>query len=252
MPALSTRKPHGRPGRSGVCSISSVSPENPARRTTSSPEVAMGQSWSDRGPPWRLVALHEPDSRLGQERENPALCRVFSRCPQRDSNPRYGLERAATWAASRWGPAGQHTRAPEKGDRGSLNPDSRLVRVKTSSSVQQLLRQLPTPSHSYAREPAVFRSVVLIVRHRKVEGVHCPRMPVHFESGNHRRRKRRVGEATDCDPDDVRRDRDIPVHGRTALRAKVIRGPSAMAGAKRCKARTGFPAAFADRRLRPG
>jgi hypothetical protein len=27
-----------------------------------------------------------------------------ARCPQRDSNPRYGLERAATWAASRWGP----------------------------------------------------------------------------------------------------------------------------------------------------
>src|SRR5690242_10412534 len=26
-------------------------------------------------------------------------------CPQRDSNPRYGLERAATWTASRWGPA---------------------------------------------------------------------------------------------------------------------------------------------------
>jgi hypothetical protein len=25
------------------------------------------------------------------------------RCPQRDSNPRYGLERAVTWAASRWG-----------------------------------------------------------------------------------------------------------------------------------------------------
>src|SRR5262249_17407749 len=25
-------------------------------------------------------------------------------CPQRDSNPRYGLERAATWTASRWGP----------------------------------------------------------------------------------------------------------------------------------------------------
>src|SRR5579862_4081111 len=24
-------------------------------------------------------------------------------CPQRDSNPRYGLERAATWTASRWG-----------------------------------------------------------------------------------------------------------------------------------------------------
>ena len=27
-------------------------------------------------------------------------------CPQRDSNPRYGLERAVTWAASRWGPVG--------------------------------------------------------------------------------------------------------------------------------------------------
>src|SRR5439155_23606916 len=26
-----------------------------------------------------------------------------TRCPQRDSNPRYGLERAATWTASRWG-----------------------------------------------------------------------------------------------------------------------------------------------------
>jgi hypothetical protein len=25
------------------------------------------------------------------------------RCPQRDSNPCYGLERAATWTASRWG-----------------------------------------------------------------------------------------------------------------------------------------------------
>ena len=25
-------------------------------------------------------------------------------CPQRDSNPRYSLERAVTWAASRWGP----------------------------------------------------------------------------------------------------------------------------------------------------
>src|SRR5262245_49194093 len=34
-----------------------------------------------------------------------------SRCPQRDSNPRSGLERAATWTASRWGPACQHTGA---------------------------------------------------------------------------------------------------------------------------------------------
>jgi cytochrome d ubiquinol oxidase subunit II len=32
-------------------------------------------------------------------------------CPQRDSNPRYGLERAATWAASRWGPGGRRIAA---------------------------------------------------------------------------------------------------------------------------------------------
>ncbi len=30
---------------------------------------------------------------------------LTAQCPQRDSNPRYGLERAVTWAASRWGPA---------------------------------------------------------------------------------------------------------------------------------------------------
>src|SRR4029078_12108156 len=28
-------------------------------------------------------------------------------CPQRDSNPRYHLERVATWAASRWGRRGE-------------------------------------------------------------------------------------------------------------------------------------------------
>jgi hypothetical protein len=33
----------------------------------------------------------------------PACC-LPGTCPQRDSNPRYGLERAVTWAASRWGP----------------------------------------------------------------------------------------------------------------------------------------------------
>ena len=31
------------------------------------------------------------------------------RCPQRDSNPRYSLERAVTWAASRWGPRKEST-----------------------------------------------------------------------------------------------------------------------------------------------
>jgi hypothetical protein len=32
-----------------------------------------------------------------------AAFRKRSKCPQRDSNPRYHLERVATWAASRWG-----------------------------------------------------------------------------------------------------------------------------------------------------
>jgi hypothetical protein len=33
-----------------------------------------------------------------------AALRLHCACPQRDSNPRYSLERAVTWAASRWGP----------------------------------------------------------------------------------------------------------------------------------------------------
>ena len=33
-----------------------------------------------------------------------------SECPQRDSNPRYHLERVATWAASRWGRRAEDTR----------------------------------------------------------------------------------------------------------------------------------------------
>ena len=32
------------------------------------------------------------------------------KCPQRDSNPRYHLERVATWAASRWGRPSEDTR----------------------------------------------------------------------------------------------------------------------------------------------
>src|SRR4026208_2510817 len=72
-------------------------------------------------------------------------------------------------------------------------------------------------------------------RHRKVRGGHRPRMHIRFEARNHWRRKRRVGEAADCDPEDVRCDEDLPVQGRTALRAEVIRGPPAVAGAKLCR-----------------
>src|SRR4029078_4408911 len=43
------------------------------------------------------------------------VCRHFAwalgaGCPQRDSNPRYHLERVATWAASRWGRPSEDTR----------------------------------------------------------------------------------------------------------------------------------------------
>src|SRR3954469_19536006 len=57
-------------------------------------------------------------------------------------------------------------------------------------------------------------------------------MPVRLKAGDHWRRKRRVGEGADCDPDDVRRGGDIPIYGRTALRAEVVRRPAAVARAK--------------------
>ena len=75
-----------------------------------------------------MVASRRRLQRLspGRSSQKPALCSrvrraappptlevmhgAASRCPQRDSNPRYSLERAVTWAASRWGPgAGQHS-----------------------------------------------------------------------------------------------------------------------------------------------
>src|SRR5207342_3827510 len=76
-------------------------------------------------------------------------------------------------------------------------------------------------------------------RHRKFRGVHRPRMPVGFEAGNHWRRKRRVGEGADRDPEDVRSVGDLPVHGRTALRAEVIRAPHAVAPTGRLPALAG-------------
>jgi hypothetical protein len=55
-----------------------------------------------------------------------------SRCPQRDSNPRYHLERVATWAASRWGRPTQNSRearlhwsggpVAQLGEQGTFNP----------------------------------------------------------------------------------------------------------------------------------
>ena len=59
----------------------------------------------------RIVMVHAqrgPDSR--------------GRCPQRDSNPRYGLERAATWTASRWGPKSRITTPGSAALLGSARP----------------------------------------------------------------------------------------------------------------------------------
>src|SRR2546426_7674908 len=55
-------------------------------------------------------------------------------CPQRDSNPRYGLERAATWAASRWGPGRPRIAAPFV--RGIPGRETWRVTEPTSSSEQ--------------------------------------------------------------------------------------------------------------------
>jgi hypothetical protein len=45
------------------------------------------------------------------EVENIAPKDAYDAGPQRDSNPRYGLERAATWTASRWGRRGPRYRS---------------------------------------------------------------------------------------------------------------------------------------------
>ena len=101
---------------------------------------------------------------------------------------------------------------------GSTSPRTRHRRRRSALVTHVARRGMFRRSHDAASE---------------ARGVHRPRMPVRFEAGDHWRRNRRVGEAADCDPDDVRRDRDIPVHGRTALRAEAIRGAPAVAGAKR-------------------
>src|SRR5579862_75293 len=48
-------------------------------------------------------------------------------CPQRDSNPCYGLERAATWTASRWGRRGSEYAL--QGYRKTPKPDKRVAGV---------------------------------------------------------------------------------------------------------------------------
>jgi methylmalonyl-CoA mutase, N-terminal domain len=53
----------------------------------------------------------QPDAlaALFEQFANQAECVVENLCPQRDSNPCFGLERAASWAARRWGPGGQNS-----------------------------------------------------------------------------------------------------------------------------------------------
>ena len=55
-------------------------------------------------------------------------------------------------------------------------------------------------------------------------------MPVLFKAGYLGRRKRRVGEGANGDPDKVRCRVNIPVDGCSTHRAEVIRGPTAVAG----------------------
>jgi hypothetical protein len=59
-----------------------------------------------RSPGWihaRLDAAKPRRHLTAFRQERPRRLHEVNQCPQRDSNPRYGLERAATWTASRWG-----------------------------------------------------------------------------------------------------------------------------------------------------
>ena len=75
--------------------------------------------------------------------------RAERRCPQRDSNPRYSLERAVTWAASRWGPAPECRDGRVHGQsRGRRNDESKslTVRVLASPATAALRDVLRNPS----------------------------------------------------------------------------------------------------------
>jgi hypothetical protein len=86
----------------------SSSRRQPSRRTSV-------RSWASSISANRLTTTDEswPYSRTCGRDDNSAACSADSSlampgyeiCPRRDSNPRYGLERAVTWAASRRGPA---------------------------------------------------------------------------------------------------------------------------------------------------
>ena len=59
------------------------------------------------------VANPAPVAQTGWLNHAVSAWRLLSVCPQRDSNPRYHLERVATWAASRWGRPGREYPWPE-------------------------------------------------------------------------------------------------------------------------------------------
>ena len=83
-------------------------------------------------------------------------------CPQRDSNPCYRLERAASWATRRWGLAGVEATGPRAGDRsaGTLRAETRPPRsnpgrcASLTGSSARTARPAGTSAPSAGRRPA--------------------------------------------------------------------------------------------------
>ena len=62
-----------------------------------------------------------------------------AKCPQRDSNPRYGLERAVTWAASRWGRRRARLALGHAFERGRARTRRRVPRGHRGNALQKLV-----------------------------------------------------------------------------------------------------------------
>src|SRR5204863_3564513 len=70
-------------------------------------------------------------------------------CPQRDSNPRYHVERVATWAASRWGRPGQNSRAVGRGDNdagGTPTPPASVGSLRQAGCSRRPLPRTANPA----------------------------------------------------------------------------------------------------------
>jgi hypothetical protein len=112
--------PGARLRRRGVSKLAprgvGKTPEGRGGRRSSSARVDRRRDVVGSGccPPWRdfgpapvrhRVAQNARSAKTGWLNDASSAWQRRAGCPQRDSNPRYSLERAVTWTASRWGRA---------------------------------------------------------------------------------------------------------------------------------------------------